>query len=141
MTYLSMATENCLKNAENWFLNLFSNNPCWFGFRRCFTNKYKVFRFSLFPYSFKIIALLAFNSLLLQVKTCSLPTLPRYRELASKLGPVHAKLANKSSIAKKHPVYWCNESQVIMDCCILADLAICFSSSPHAFCFYSTLKM
>ncbi|TYK24604.1 DENN domain-containing protein [Cucumis melo var. makuwa] len=46
-----------------------------------------------------------------QVKTCSLPTLPRYRELASKLGPVHAKLANKSSIAKKHPVYWCNESQ------------------------------
>lgn len=46
-----------------------------------------------------------------QVKTCSLPTLPRHRQLASELGPVHAKLANKSSIAKKHPVYRCNESQ------------------------------
>ncbi|XP_011656758.1 uncharacterized protein LOC101209770 isoform X3 [Cucumis sativus] len=46
-----------------------------------------------------------------QVKTCSLPTLPRYRELASKLGPIHAKLASKSSIAKKHPVYRCIESQ------------------------------
>ncbi|KAE8646738.1 hypothetical protein Csa_005208 [Cucumis sativus] len=43
-----------------------------------------------------------------QVKTCSLPTLPRYRELASKLGPIHAKLASKSSIAKKHPVYRLN---------------------------------
>ncbi|XP_022991951.1 uncharacterized protein LOC111488447 isoform X1 [Cucurbita maxima] len=46
-----------------------------------------------------------------QVKTCTLPTLPRHRELVSELGPVHAKLANKSSIAKKHPVYRCNESQ------------------------------
>lgn len=76
------------------------------------------------------MSLLVFKFLLIQVKTCSLPTLPRHRQLASELGPVHAKLANKSSIAKKHPVYRCNESQVNMDCCILADLAIYFSSTP-----------
>ncbi|XP_022157514.1 uncharacterized protein LOC111024191 isoform X2 [Momordica charantia] len=40
-----------------------------------------------------------------QVRTCPLPTLPQYKELASRLGPIHARLANKRSIAKKHPVY------------------------------------
>lgn len=47
-----------------------------------------------------------------QVKTCHLPNLPRHKELASKLAPIHARLSRESSIAKRHPVYRCNEMQV-----------------------------
>lgn len=46
-----------------------------------------------------------------QVKTCSLPQLPRYRELFSELSPVHARLSCEDSIAKRHPVYRCSEAQ------------------------------
>ena len=78
--------------------------------------------------------MLVFNFLFIQVKTCSLPTLPRHRELASELGPVHAKLANRSSIAKKHPVYRCNEYQVS-----IVGLATYFSSTPMP-CAYTRLS-
>ncbi|KAG8641857.1 hypothetical protein MANES_12G041101v8 [Manihot esculenta] len=46
-----------------------------------------------------------------QVKVCRLPTLPHYKELFSELAPYHAKLSSQKSIAKKHPVYRCNEIQ------------------------------
>nr|XP_010933158.1 uncharacterized protein LOC105053615 isoform X2 [Elaeis guineensis] len=46
-----------------------------------------------------------------QVKTCSLPQLPRYKELVSDLGPIHARLSCENSIAKRHPVYRCSEVQ------------------------------
>ncbi|KAL5712102.1 hypothetical protein ACHQM5_014304 [Ranunculus cassubicifolius] len=46
-----------------------------------------------------------------KVKICYLPALPRQRELASQLAPIHARLASESSIAKRHPVYKCNEAQ------------------------------
>ncbi|XP_020576469.1 uncharacterized protein LOC110022034 isoform X2 [Phalaenopsis equestris] len=45
------------------------------------------------------------------VNTCSLPQLPRYRELVSELTPVYARLACEDSIAKRHPVYKCSEVQ------------------------------
>ncbi|GLT41478.1 hypothetical protein SLA2020_155390 [Shorea laevis] len=46
-----------------------------------------------------------------QVKTCHLPTLPHYRELVHELGPIHARMAFEGSVAKRHPVYRCNEVQ------------------------------
>lgn len=46
-----------------------------------------------------------------QVKMCHLPTLPRYKELTSELGPIHARLSREHSLAKKHPVYRCSEVQ------------------------------
>ncbi|KAK1559708.1 hypothetical protein Q3G72_017478 [Acer saccharum] len=46
-----------------------------------------------------------------QVKMCNLPSLPRYKELISKLRPIHARLSFENSIAKKHPVYRCSEVQ------------------------------
>ncbi|XP_006854448.2 uncharacterized protein LOC18444210 isoform X2 [Amborella trichopoda] len=46
-----------------------------------------------------------------QVKTCTLPSLPRQRELVSELAPIHARLACQDSIAKRHPVHKCNEAQ------------------------------
>ncbi|XP_042509059.1 uncharacterized protein LOC122084685 isoform X2 [Macadamia integrifolia] len=46
-----------------------------------------------------------------QVKMCYLPPLPRHRELVSELGPIHARLSCENSIAKRHPVYKCNEVQ------------------------------
>ncbi|KAK7284179.1 hypothetical protein RJT34_18920 [Clitoria ternatea] len=46
-----------------------------------------------------------------QVKMCHLPKLPHHKELISQLGPIHAKLSNESSIARKHPVHRCNEVQ------------------------------
>ncbi|XP_019455531.1 PREDICTED: uncharacterized protein LOC109356588 [Lupinus angustifolius] len=46
-----------------------------------------------------------------QVKMCHLPKLPQHRELVSQLGPIHARLACESSIARKHPVHRCNEVQ------------------------------
>ncbi|KAG2713742.1 hypothetical protein I3760_04G189500 [Carya illinoinensis] len=50
-----------------------------------------------------------------QVKTCYLPILPRHKELVSQLGPIHARLSHESSIAKRHPVYRCNEVQLFVD--------------------------
>ncbi|CAB4321710.1 unnamed protein product [Prunus armeniaca] len=47
-----------------------------------------------------------------QVKMCHLPTLPRHKDLAAELGPIHARLSREGSFAKKHPVYRCNEVQV-----------------------------
>ncbi|XP_066384173.1 uncharacterized protein [Miscanthus floridulus] len=46
-----------------------------------------------------------------QVKACSLPQLPRYKELFSNLGPLHARLSCENSLAKRHPIYKCNEVQ------------------------------
>lgn len=48
---------------------------------------------------------------------CCLPPLPRRKELVSELGPLHAKLASQSTIAKRHPVYKCSEVQVFTDYC------------------------
>uniref|UniRef100_A0A0D6R184 UDENN domain-containing protein n=1 Tax=Araucaria cunninghamii TaxID=56994 RepID=A0A0D6R184_ARACU len=46
-----------------------------------------------------------------QVKTCSMPSLPRQKDLASALEPIHAKLAMESESAGRHPVYKCNDMQ------------------------------
>ncbi|MQL71321.1 hypothetical protein Taro_003630 [Colocasia esculenta] len=46
-----------------------------------------------------------------QVKICSLPSLPRHRELVSQLSPIHARLSCENYIAKRHPVYRCSEAQ------------------------------
>ncbi|XP_072987918.1 uncharacterized protein [Typha latifolia] len=46
-----------------------------------------------------------------QVKTCSLPQLPRYRELVSDLSPIHGRLSCEKSVAKRHPIYKCSEVQ------------------------------
>ncbi|GMY06195.1 denn domain-containing protein 5b [Fagus crenata] len=46
-----------------------------------------------------------------QVKMCHLPALPRHKELVSELGPIHARLSSESLIAKRHPIYRCNEVQ------------------------------
>ncbi|KAK8446798.1 hypothetical protein SEVIR_9G546301v4 [Setaria viridis] len=46
-----------------------------------------------------------------QVKACSLPQLPRYKELVSDLGPIHARLSCENALAKRHPIYKCNEVQ------------------------------
>ncbi|CAL8178197.1 unnamed protein product [Prunus armeniaca] len=54
-----------------------------------------------------------------QVKMCHLPTLPRHKDLASELGPIHARLSREGSFAKKHPVYRCNEVQVYCHTCML----------------------
>ncbi|XP_074555535.1 uncharacterized protein LOC141811388 [Curcuma longa] len=46
-----------------------------------------------------------------KVKSCSLPQLPRYKELISDLGPIHARFSSENPIAKRHPVYKCSEVQ------------------------------
>ncbi|CAL4937618.1 unnamed protein product [Urochloa decumbens] len=46
-----------------------------------------------------------------QVKACSMPQLPRYKELVSDLGPIHARLSCENALAKRHPIYKCNEVQ------------------------------
>ncbi|KAJ6821588.1 uncharacterized protein M6B38_391805 [Iris pallida] len=46
-----------------------------------------------------------------QVKGCSLPQLPRHRELISELLPIHARLTRESSTAQRHPVHKCSEVQ------------------------------
>uniref|UniRef100_A0A5B7BMW8 UDENN domain-containing protein n=1 Tax=Davidia involucrata TaxID=16924 RepID=A0A5B7BMW8_DAVIN len=46
-----------------------------------------------------------------QVKMCYLPALPRHKELISELVPIHARMSCENSIAKRHPVYKCNEVQ------------------------------
>ncbi|KAB1208648.1 DENN domain-containing protein 5B [Morella rubra] len=66
-----------------------------------------------------------------QVKIYNLPTLPRHKELVSELGPIHARLSHESSIAKRHPVYRCNEVQVSL---LLKDSFIdSFSSRDRPF--------
>lgn len=67
----------------------------------------------------RIISILAVTLLLMQVKMCHLPTLPRHKDLASELGPIHARLSREGSFAKKHPVYRCNEVQVYCHTCML----------------------
>ncbi|KAF7837915.1 DENN domain-containing protein 5B isoform A [Senna tora] len=47
-----------------------------------------------------------------QVKSPTIPQLPRQRELFSALRPYHAKLVGESYLAKKRPVYECTEVQV-----------------------------
>ncbi|WVZ55456.1 hypothetical protein U9M48_006116 [Paspalum notatum var. saurae] len=47
----------------------------------------------------------------INIKTCSLPQLPRYKELVSDLGPIHATLSCENALAKRHPIYKCNEIQ------------------------------
>ncbi|ESW34620.1 hypothetical protein PHAVU_001G167000 [Phaseolus vulgaris] len=46
-----------------------------------------------------------------QVAMCPLPKLPQHKELLSRLSPIHARLSNERSIARKHPVHRCNEVQ------------------------------
>ncbi|CAO2824150.1 unnamed protein product [Amaranthus hypochondriacus] len=46
-----------------------------------------------------------------QVKTCSLPLLPRRKELYSELRPIHTALVSRCRTAEKHPVYKCDEEQ------------------------------
>lgn len=123
MSCLSTVIENSLKDCLNCFLNRFLESSLVFDVALP-TNVILFFSLRFASLLFKTTTMLVFNFLLIQVKTCTLPTLPRHRELASELGPVYAKLANKSSIAKKQPVYRCSESQVIIDFCILADLAV-----------------
>ncbi|TVU48389.1 hypothetical protein EJB05_08025 [Eragrostis curvula] len=45
------------------------------------------------------------------VKACPLPQLPRYKELVSNLSPIHARLSSENGLAKRHPIYKCNEVQ------------------------------
>ncbi|KAK7819332.1 denn domain-containing protein 5b, partial [Quercus suber] len=47
-----------------------------------------------------------------QVKSPSIPQLPKQRELFSLLSPYHAKLVGESYLGKKRPVYECTEVQV-----------------------------
>ncbi|PUZ42867.1 hypothetical protein GQ55_9G616300 [Panicum hallii var. hallii] len=46
-----------------------------------------------------------------QVKACPLPQLPCYKELVSDLGPIHSRLSCENALAKRHPIYKCNEVQ------------------------------
>ncbi|XBH87327.1 hypothetical protein VPH35_074804 [Triticum aestivum] len=46
-----------------------------------------------------------------QVKANLLPQLPRYKDLVSDLSPIHARLSCENALAKKHPMYKCNEVQ------------------------------
>ncbi|RLN38599.1 hypothetical protein C2845_PM01G02930 [Panicum miliaceum] len=47
----------------------------------------------------------------INVKSCPLPQLPRYKELVSDLGPFHSRLSCENALAKRHPIYKCNEVQ------------------------------
>ncbi|KAL0437318.1 UNVERIFIED_CONTAM: DENN domain-containing protein 5B, partial [Sesamum radiatum] len=46
-----------------------------------------------------------------KVKTCTLPLLPKRKELLSELRPIHSILSREASVAQRHPVYRCNEVQ------------------------------
>lgn len=54
-----------------------------------------------------------------QVKMCSLPLLPRRKELYAELRPFHTALTGQSRMAEKHPVYKCNEEQAEAATCFL----------------------
>ncbi|KAI4335225.1 hypothetical protein L6164_013892 [Bauhinia variegata] len=47
-----------------------------------------------------------------QVKSPTIPQLPRHRELLSSLRPYHAKLVGESYLGRKRPVYECTEVQI-----------------------------
>ncbi|CAK8532025.1 unnamed protein product [Lathyrus sativus] len=47
-----------------------------------------------------------------QVKSPSLPQLPRHKELMSSLRPYHATLVGESYLGRKRPVYECTEMQI-----------------------------
>ncbi|KAK9948070.1 hypothetical protein M0R45_003658 [Rubus argutus] len=47
-----------------------------------------------------------------QVKSPTIPQLPRHRELLSALSPYHAKLVGESFLGRKRPVYECTDEQV-----------------------------
>ncbi|XP_021901960.1 C-myc promoter-binding protein-like [Carica papaya] len=47
-----------------------------------------------------------------QVKSASIPQLPKQKELFSSLSPYHAKLVGESYLARKRPVYECTDVQV-----------------------------
>ncbi|KAF7120865.1 hypothetical protein RHSIM_Rhsim13G0040500 [Rhododendron simsii] len=49
--------------------------------------------------------------LLKVVKTCYVPALPRHKELIAELRPIHTKLSCQKEIARRHPVFKCNEVQ------------------------------
>ncbi|XP_006649392.2 uncharacterized protein LOC102701985 [Oryza brachyantha] len=51
-----------------------------------------------------------------QVKACSLPQLPYFKELVSDLSPIHARLSCENALAKRHPIYKCNEVQAEAAC-------------------------
>uniref|UniRef100_A0A453IZU8 UDENN domain-containing protein n=1 Tax=Aegilops tauschii subsp. strangulata TaxID=200361 RepID=A0A453IZU8_AEGTS len=51
-----------------------------------------------------------------QVKANLLPQLPRYKDLVSDLSPIHARLSCENALAKKHPMYKCNEVQAKASC-------------------------
>lgn len=53
-----------------------------------------------------------------------MPTLPRYKELASALAPIHARLARENSMAKRHPVHKCSETQVLTVVCLVFMLSL-----------------
>ncbi|KAF7804588.1 DENN domain-containing protein 5B [Senna tora] len=59
----------------------------------------------------KTTNLIYLNVLKDQVNKCHLPKLPQHKELVSRLAPIHARFSRSSSIAKRHPVYRCNEVQ------------------------------
>ncbi|XP_010917180.1 uncharacterized protein [Elaeis guineensis] len=47
-----------------------------------------------------------------QVRSPSMPQLPRQKELLASLSPYHAKLVGESFLARKRPVYECTDTQV-----------------------------
>ncbi|KAG8657111.1 hypothetical protein MANES_03G039600v8 [Manihot esculenta] len=47
-----------------------------------------------------------------QVKSSTIPQLPKHKELFSSLSPYHAKLVGESYLARKRPVYECTDVQV-----------------------------
>ncbi|KAG7988614.1 hypothetical protein I3843_03G196600 [Carya illinoinensis] len=47
-----------------------------------------------------------------QVKSSSIPQLPKQKELLSSLSPYHAKLVGESYLGRKRPVYECTDVQV-----------------------------
>ncbi|KAJ4845357.1 hypothetical protein Tsubulata_028006 [Turnera subulata] len=47
-----------------------------------------------------------------QVKSPTIPQLPKHRELYSSLSPYHAKLVGESYLGRKRPVYECTDAQV-----------------------------
>ncbi|XP_058197386.1 uncharacterized protein LOC131313219 isoform X1 [Rhododendron vialii] len=55
--------------------------------------------------------LVLINAVKDQVKTCYVPVLPRHKELIAELRPIHTKLSCQKEIARRHPVFKCNEVQ------------------------------
>ncbi|KAL8250028.1 hypothetical protein R6Q59_033721 [Mikania micrantha] len=72
-----------------------------------------------------------------QVEMSSLPALPKFRELMTRLGPLHARLSSDKTAAKKHPVYKCNKWQIDAATQFLAVMrqhleSLCSNLSNHA---------